>query len=158
MEEIQYKKLVTNAYMPAKTTPGDAGYNIRAIERTVIRPYSMGKIRTGIAINVPDGFELQIRGKTNVAVEKGLAIAQGIGTIDKDYKDEVIVLLRNIEAFSKIVEAGEIIAQFILSEVPEAVWTEIDMIKEPPKRNPSTKKIEVPKNPVGGVDVVKSKK
>ena len=143
MEEIKYKKLVEHAFIPAKTNTGDAGYNIRAIERTIIRPYSLGKIRTGLAVMVPDGFELQIRGKTSMALDKGLAIAQGVGTIDGTFRDEIIVLLRNIQPVSKIVEAGDPIAQFVLNKVPEVEWKEVKNLELVKERNPSTKKEEM---------------
>jgi len=138
---IKYKKLVETVVMPTKSNKVDAGFNIRAIDRTVIRPYSIGKIRTGLALEVPEGYELQIRGKYSISVDKGLAIAQGIGTIDSGCREEVIVLLRNIQPFSKIIEPGEIVGQFIINKIPNVSWEEVSDVTIKPTRNPPKENI-----------------
>ena len=132
---IKYEKLVGTAVMPTKTNPIDAGFNIRSIERVVIRPYSIGKVRTGLAVEVPEGYELQIRGKNSVAIDRGLAIAQGVGTIDSGCRDEIVILLRNIQAFSKIIEPGEIVGQFVINAIPKVLWKEAGVEQVKPERN-----------------------
>jgi len=125
MVEIKLKKLTDPAYMPTRATKNDAGWDIRANTRHFIGPYKIMKVSTGIAVEIPEGYELQVRGKSGVAVNLGLTIAQGIGTIDSGYRGEICVLLKNMNATTKVLEAGEMIGQLILGKILDVEWKEV---------------------------------
>jgi len=130
MVEIKYKKLVENALVPAQMNPGDAGWDVRAVNRIILSPYNIIKVRTGIAVEIPHGYEIQIRGKSGPAIEKGFVIAQGIGTIDSGYRGEVYIILKNGRPYTTVIESGEMLAQFVVKEIPEVTWKEVKTLNE----------------------------
>ncbi len=88
------------------------------------------KIRTGIAIAIPPGWEGQVRCRSSLAV-KGMMLPNGVGTIDSDYRGELLVLSTWIgEGDSFQVSAGQRVAQVIFARVPEVVWEEVASVEE----------------------------
>lgn len=130
--KIKFKKLHKEAYIPAKLNQTDSGWDIRSCEQTIIRPYSCAKIRTGIAIEIPEGYEFQIRGKDNLALNENITIASGIGTINNSFKDEICVLLYNQAPHIKRIEKGVIIAQLVLSKVYDMQFQEVEEFADKP--------------------------
>ena len=130
MVEIKFKKLVEHAIIPSQANEGDAGWDIRAIKKTVLKPHGVVKVPTGIAVQIPNGYELQVRGKSGLALNEGMSIAQGIGTIDAGYRGEICVLVKNIKPFMKVIEQGEMVGQLVLSKVLDVTWKEVKTLDD----------------------------
>lgn len=87
-------------------------------------------IPTGIAIALPTGYEMQVRGRSGLAAKHGIALANGIGTIDSDYRGEIGVILLNSSRDDFMVEPGMRIAQGVISRYETAEWDEVTTLDE----------------------------
>ena len=141
-----------DAKMPAYARVGDAGMDVFALEDITINPGETKIIPIGIKVAIPSGYELQVRPKSGRAAKTKLRVANTPGTIDSGYRDEVGVIIENIEpniadltydfdddgkpvitsilhGKSYTICKGEKFAQLVLSEVPTATWTQVDTIE-----------------------------
>jgi len=125
MVNVKIKKLDKDAFIPAQANINDAGWDICAIGNYYIKPNRTELVKTGLAVEIPKGYELQIRGKSGNALKRGLNIAQGIGTIDSGYRGEIGVLLHNMDCWTKTILEGDMIAQLVLEEIPEVTYEEV---------------------------------
>jgi len=91
---IQFKRLTETAKLPFKATKGAACHDIYADEDVEILPGETKIVKTGFAVQLPSGFELQIRMRSGLST-KGIMLANGVGTVDEDYRNEVGVILHN---------------------------------------------------------------
>lgn len=113
--------------LPGRATPGSAGYDLRSAEDTFdLEPGERRLVGTGLAIEMPDGMECQIRPRSGLAVRHGVTVLNSPGTVDPDYRGELRVLLVNLGSDPVRVERGERIAQAIFSRFgsPRVVETE----------------------------------
>lgn len=126
------QKLRSNAVVPRYATPGSAGFDLAACltESVVIAPQQRAIIPTGLAIALPAGYEMQIRGRSGLAARHGIAPANGIGTIDSDYRGEIGVILLNNSQDDFTVEPGMRIAQGVISRYETAEWDEAVALDE----------------------------
>lgn len=126
---IKIKKLHENAKLPVQAKKGSAGYDVHACfdgDLFVIRPREHQLIPTGIAIQVPEGYELQVRPRSGLALKHGITVLNSPGTIDHGYLDEIGVILVNHSDQSYIVHDGERIAQLVLKPVLEMEFEETE--------------------------------
>lgn len=124
--EIQFARLDDQAKIPTQGTPHAAGWDLFALERTIIKRRMSSMIKTGIAIAIPEGWEGQIRCRSSLG-KKGMIMPNGIGTIDSDYRGELMVLATWIgEGDQFVVEKGERVAQLLFSPVPAVRFIEKD--------------------------------
>ncbi len=102
--------------MPAYETPQSAGMDIRAcINKTVLlKPLERALIPTGLAVEVKNGYEVQVRARSGLALKNGICLANGIGTIDSDYRGEIGVILINLGQEDFVVNNGDRIAQLVV--------------------------------------------
>jgi dUTP pyrophosphatase len=109
--------------LPAYATAGSAGCDLRAaIDAPLeIAPGGRALIPTGIAVAVPEGFEGQVRMRSGLAFKKGLALLNAPGTIDSDYRGEILVILANLGSEAVTLERGDRIAQLIFAPVARAI-------------------------------------
>lgn len=125
---LKIKKLENFVSMPEYKTEGASAMDlVAAIEEDVIIP--AGEIRiipTGIAIELPHNTEAQVRSRSGMAIKKGIAVVNGIGTIDEDYRGEICVGLINHSKSDFIIQRGDRIAQMAIMEVlkPSIVLTD----------------------------------
>ncbi len=108
--------------MPAYATAGSAGCDLRAaIEASLlILPGGRARVPTGIAVAIPAGYEGQVRMRSGLAHDKGLALLNAPGTIDSDYRGEIQVIIANLGAEPVTLERGERIAQLVFAPVARA--------------------------------------
>ncbi len=113
--------------LPAYATPQSAGMDLRAnIDAPVtLRPMERKLIPTGIYMALPEGYEAQVRPRSGLALKHGITVLNSPGTIDADYRGEVMVLLVNISADDFVVNDGERIAQMIIARHETAVFAEV---------------------------------
>lgn len=126
---IKIKKLTESAVIPEYATKGAAGFDFRSIEDTSLAPYSFRKVSTGLAIQLPNGYELQIRPRSGLAFKNGITILNSPGTIDSDYTGEIGVLLYNTTAKKVFIEKGDRIAQGIISKHETASFTLVEELE-----------------------------
>lgn len=113
-------------FEPAYMTAASAGADLKSTENLVIPPGTVGRVPTGVFIErvewekVPAGFipELQIRARSGLAFKKQITLANGVGTIDADYPDEICVLLMNLGKEPFVISPGDRIAQLVANLVP----------------------------------------
>jgi len=139
---IKFTKVDPDVLAPRAANEGDAGFDICANEVVTIVPLGIAKVNTGISVAIPDGYEIQVRGKSGLALHDGFSIAQGVGTIDSGYRGEIGILVKNMKPYSKTIRKGEMIGQLVLNELPKAVYelvTDLDETQRGAKGFGSTK-------------------
>jgi dUTP pyrophosphatase len=114
--------------LPQYMTEGSSGMDLFAsLEKEVtLAPGERRLIPTGISVAIPGGFEGQIRPRSGLAIQKGIGIVNGPGTIDADYRGEISVLLINFGKEPFIIRDGDRIAQMVISQVFRATFEEVD--------------------------------
>jgi dUTP pyrophosphatase len=118
-ETLDFVRLHPDAILPARTRPGDAGYDLRATERVSIPHDGRRAIGTGIAVALPGGIAGLVTPRSGLAAEHGITILNAPGLIDPNYRGEIRVVLHNTGERRYTVEIGDRIAQLLL--VP--CWT-----------------------------------
>jgi len=117
--------------LPEYSTESCAGMDLRAnIDKEILlKPLQRALVPTGLFVEIPVGFEAQIRPRSGLAIKKGITILNSPGTIDADYRGEVCVILVNLSEEIFVVKDGERICQMIISKHEKAEWTETKKIK-----------------------------
>lgn len=126
--KIQLKKLHQDAVLPQYQTAMAAGMDVVACleEPVTIAPHERAIIPTGFAMALEPGYEAQIRARSGMAAKFGIMPANGVGTIDADYRGEVGVILLNTSNEAFTVEPGMRIAQMVISSYETVAWKEVD--------------------------------
>jgi dUTP pyrophosphatase len=122
----------SNNALPAYETAHAAGLDIRAhlTEAISIAPMQRQLIPTGLYIELPIGYEAQIRPRSGLAFKNGITVLNSPGTIDADYRGEIKVLLINFSDTVFVVEPGERIAQMVLAAHAQISWEEVTLLSE----------------------------
>jgi dUTP pyrophosphatase len=112
--------------IPTQGHPGDAGWDICAFEDTVIPAGSGNAVPTGVRVEIPQGYEIQIRGRSGLAFNRG--IIAHIGTIDSGYRGEIRVFLFNVfpQLGPYVVKKGDRVAQMVISKVMDPTFVRVD--------------------------------
>lgn len=118
--------------LPAYATSGSSGMDLRANlpSAVALQPLERQLIPTGLFIEIPDGYEAQIRPRSGLAIKQGLTCLNTPGTIDADYRGEIKVILINLSAEVQEIKDGDRIAQMVFQRVEKAVWEETISINE----------------------------
>lgn len=116
--------------LPAYATLGASGMDLRAhlTENMVLKPLERVLIPTGIFLEIPQGYEGQVRPRSGLAIKKGITCLNTPGTIDSDYRGEIKVILVNLSDQDHVIENGERIAQLIISKYEKACWNEVTQL------------------------------
>ena len=114
--------------LPEYATPLSAGMDIRAnLELPVVlQPLERKLIPTGLYIELPEGYEAQIRPRSGLAIKKGITVLNSPGTIDADYRGEICVILVNLSAEAFEIQDGERICQMVIAQHAQAEWIEVE--------------------------------
>lgn len=114
--------------LPQYATPLSAGMDIRAnLELPVVlQPLERKLIPTGLYIELPEGYEAQIRPRSGLAIKKGITVLNSPGTIDADYRGEICVILVNLSAEAFEIQDGERICQIVIAQHAQAEWIEVE--------------------------------
>ena len=123
---VRFKKEHPDAAAPAYMSEHAAGADLCSIEDFVLAPGARQLISTGLSVEVPVGYEMQIRPRSGIALKNGVTVLNTPGTIDADYRGVVKVLLANTSADPFPVEKGMRIAQAIIAPVSRGQFTEAD--------------------------------
>jgi len=118
--------------LPEYATVHSAGMDLRAnlAESVVLRPLERKLIPTGLFIELPVGYEAQIRPRSGLAIKKGITVLNSPGTIDADYRGEIQVILVNLSDAEFVIEDGERICQMVISAHVQAEWVSVEILGE----------------------------
>lgn len=118
--------------LPSYQTEASAGMDLRAeLEEPVeLAPLERAIIGTGLYMELPMGFEAQVRPRSGLAAKKGISVLNSPGTIDADYRGEIGVILVNISNEPVRIEHGERIAQMVISRFEQAHWEEVEVLSQ----------------------------
>lgn len=122
----------SNHKLPGYETIASAGMDLRAnlSEPRTLKPLGRSIVGTGLFIELPLGYEAQVRPRSGLAAKKGITVLNTPGTIDADYRGEIGVILVNLSNEDFIIENGERIAQMVISKHERAEWKEVDELSE----------------------------
>ena len=117
--------------------PTDSGFDLYASEEVHFLPFGRALIPTGVRINIPEGYEIQVRSKSGLAINKGLMVLNSPGTVDQGYTGEIKVIIFNASDLAQTVEKGSKIAQAVISMCTSGKYVNLKMVKEitPKDRN-----------------------
>lgn len=118
--------------LPHYETIASAGMDLRAnIEASIIlKPLERTIVKTGLFIELPIGFEAQVRPRSGLAAKKGITVLNAPGTVDADYRGEIGVILVNLSNEDFTIENGERIAQLVIAKHERAEWIEVETLSE----------------------------
>ena len=120
MIDLKVKKIHKQARIPEYQSSGASGFDLHSIEDIVLKAGSFGVVKTGLAFEIPNGYEIQVRARSGLAYKNGIGVLNSPGTIDSDYRGEVMVILFNFSKEDFCIKSGDRIAQAILSKVSMA--------------------------------------
>lgn len=112
--------------LPAYATPGAAGMDVVSAEDVTLAPGARHAVATGLALAIPQGYEIQVRPRSGLALKHGITVPNTPGTIDSDYRGELKVILINHGPEPFVIARGDRIAQLVLAPVVQAVWDEVE--------------------------------
>lgn len=118
--------------LPTYETSASAGLDVRANSNQpiLLHPFERALVKTGLFLEIPFGYECQVRPRSGLALKKGITVLNSPGTIDADYRGEVGVILINLSQETVVIESGERIAQLIFAKVEQAEWNEVEALSE----------------------------
>ena len=133
MEKIKVKVINKSGNdLPEYKTPQSAGMDLRANidEAVTLEPLSRRLVKTGLFIALPEGYEAQIRPRSGRALKHGITVLNTPGTVDADYRGEIMVLLINLSNISFIINPGDRIAQMVIARHEQAEFTLVDELDD----------------------------
>jgi dUTP pyrophosphatase len=118
--------------LPAYETKSSAGMDLRAnlVEPLLLKPLQRELVSTGLFIELPVGYEAQIRPRSGLAIKSGISLVNTPGTIDADYRGEVKVIIINLSNQDFVLNDGERIAQMVINKVEQAEWVIVETLNE----------------------------
>lgn len=118
--------------LPHYETNASAGMDLRAniVDPITLRPLERTIVKTGLFIELPVGFEAQVRPRSGLAAKKGITVLNAPGTVDADYRGEIGVILVNLSNQDFTIEDGERVAQLVIAKHERANWTEVTELSD----------------------------
>jgi dUTP pyrophosphatase len=125
--KVEVKRLPHGAGLPlpAYATTGAAGMDVVSAEDVTIAPGARHAVATGLALAIPEGYEIQVRPRSGLALKHGITVPNTPGTIDSDYRGELKVILINLGPEPFAIARGDRVAQLVLAPVVQAAWDEV---------------------------------
>ena len=130
MIRVSFKKLSPDAVTPEYQTKGAAGFDFHAIEDMEINPRQTVLVKTGLSVEIPEGFELQVRPRSGMSLKTKMRVANSPGTVDSDYRGEVCIIMENMGMLGSLpyqIKKGDRVAQGVICPVFQAVFIEQDL-------------------------------
>ncbi|MEI7539372.1 MAG: dUTP diphosphatase [Candidatus Saccharibacteria bacterium] len=129
---VKITKLKENAILPAYQTEHAAGMDLHACLDTpvTVRPMERINIPTGLSIELPPGYESQIRARSGLSIKYGMTMVNGVGTIDGDYRGEYGVLMINLGSEPFVIEPDMRVAQLVIAKYEHVAWDQVDSLSK----------------------------
>jgi dUTP pyrophosphatase len=132
---LGYKKLHSDAVTPKYNYGSDSGFDLHSVEHIHIPPFGRALVPTGLSFNIKDGYEIQVRTKSGLAINQGLIVLNSPGTVDNGYMGEIKVILFNVNNHEITIPKGMKIAQAVLCPVVNGVWVDLDETDDMDKKD-----------------------
>ena len=126
MRKIFFKRLHPDAVVPEFKTAGGAGADLYSVEDVHIAEGETKIVKLGFAVSIPHGYEIQVRPRSGLAIKHGITVLNSPGTVDSDYRGEMMVILSNFGKSYFKVKVGDRIAQAVVSVVPQTSFVEVE--------------------------------
>ncbi|MBF0486773.1 MAG: dUTP diphosphatase [Nitrospirae bacterium] len=129
--EIKFKKLFPSAKQPRRAYDTDAGFDLFSVEDCIVNKNGITVIPTGIAVEIPPGYEMQIRPRSGLAALYGFVVVNSPGTIDSGYRGEIKVIACLVGSNESLhVHKGEGIAQAVIYKLPDVSFVEVETLSD----------------------------
>jgi len=117
--------------LPGYATPGSSGMDIRAhlVNNVILRSLERTLVPTGLFMELPEGYEAQVRPRSGLAIKQGITCLNTPGTIDADYRGEIKIILINLSGEEQVIQPGDRIAQLVIQKVEKAAWDEVSILE-----------------------------
>ncbi|NBU81624.1 MAG: dUTP diphosphatase [Flavobacteriaceae bacterium] len=125
---LKYEVIHPEAVHPKYNYGSDSGFDLHSVEDLEIPPFGRVLVPTGLCFDIKDGFELQIRSKSGLAIKQGLMVLNSPGTVDNGYTGEVQVIVFNTNKHSVQIPVGMKVAQAVLSPVVNGEWVGLEQV------------------------------
>jgi dUTP pyrophosphatase len=134
--KIKIKTLRPAAILPQYQTGGAAAFDFHAAidQPLTVAAGRTATVPTGLAVEIPDGYELQVRARSGLSFKNGISLINGVGTIDADFRDEMMIGLINLSSKDFVVEPGMRIAQGVVARVERVEWSKADELSTTNRR------------------------
>ncbi len=126
--EVGYEMLDSEMELPSYAYKTDSGFDLRSTINVTLKPFERYLIPTGLKIDIPENYEIQVRTKSGLAINKGLMVLNSPGTVDQGYTGEIKVILMNLSNETHVIEKGMKIAQAVVSPVILGEWVKLVQI------------------------------
>lgn len=123
--EIGYEVLDTEMELPSYAYDADSGFDLRSTVEVKLKPFERHLIPTGLKIDIPENYEIQVRSKSGLAINKGLMVLNSPGTVDQGYTGEIKVILINLSNETQTIGKGMKVAQAVVSPVISGKWVNL---------------------------------
>ena len=120
----------SNVTLPEYATPASSGVDLRAAESLILEPGERGSVGTGLSIELPEGFEAQIRPRSGLALRSAITLLNTPGTIDSDYRGEIRIIVINLGQEPFEIKPGDRIAQMVIAPVVQLKWEESSSLSD----------------------------
>ena len=124
------KKLHRDAKLPMRMHEGDSGYDLYSVEDVEIQPWECALVRTGLTLEIPQGYEAQVRPRSGLALNHKIALLNSPGTIDSSYRGEVCVIMMNLGKEKFLVRKGMRIAHLVFAKVENVEFEEDEHLSQ----------------------------
>jgi dUTP pyrophosphatase len=128
--DLNYMKSHSDSKDPNYAYQSDSGFDLYSTEETRFQPFERKLVPTGLFFDIPDGYEIQVRTKSGLALKQGLMVLNSPGTVDQGYTGEIKVILMNMNNNVVTVEKGQKIAQAVLCPVVSGKWVKLVEVKK----------------------------
>ena len=127
---LKFKRLHAKAQLPRYQTPGASGFDFHSTEDVTLKMGEVTLVPTGLSVEIPEGFELQVRARSGLSAKYGIFLVNGIGTIDSDYRGEIKIIMSTCRSSTVELKAGERIAQGVVTRVERMGIEAVDQLEE----------------------------
>lgn len=127
--KVKICKLSDDAILPSYAHVTDAGMDICSNEEVLLEPGTTKIVHTGIAVAIPNGYEIQVRPRSGLSLKTPLRIANAPGTIDSEYRGEIGIIVTNTGTGNYVIDKGVKIAQLVLAPTPKILWEEVESVE-----------------------------
>lgn len=128
--KVKFKKVSDDAQLPVYQTPGAAGADVYILGGFTLEPGKIAQCKTGLMMEVEEGYEVQVRPRSGLAIRQGITIINAPGTIDCDYRGELIIALKHHGDEPYNIGLGERVAQLVIAPVVRAEFEFVDELSE----------------------------
>lgn len=127
---VEFRKLRPNAIIPIYAHPGDSGMDLFSCDSCHLKPGERRLFPVGLQVGIQEGYEMQIRSRSGLALRSGISVLNSPGTVDSGYRGELGVILINHSPNEYFIQEGDKIAQAVISQVERAVLKEVNELSQ----------------------------